>query len=289
MVKGLAKVFEEKSAPAKEGEESSDKWEGINEQYERFSTFSSQLFELQSGFVSIVTLFVQTFGIFKLRTSLLSAVCHSSLAILGEISGFNSLMKQQSEKVTSYGADGKDRLKTFVDQFSRSLSWFVGMTAYKLIKVKDEKESEKDKEKKETKDTSSDKMHDMIIQSNLLSGGIENRFLTLFSEEAQQQLEELVKISEDKKLLEMMKSGGKLDEEDELLDSIINAGKNEMVDKLIGYLQQMLERKIPMVPYARLAGVDGMRLSRAALGVMIKFSDYLVDTVHLCKDEIDLM
>jgi hypothetical protein len=65
--------------------------------------------------------------------------------------------------------------------------------------------------------------------------------------------------------------------------------KNEMVDKLIGYLQQMLERKIPMVPYARLAGFDGMRLSRAALGVMIKFSDYLVDTVHLCKDEIDLM
>jgi hypothetical protein len=51
----------------------------------------------------------------------------------------------------------------------------------------------------------------------------------------------------------------------------------------------MLERKIPMVPYARLAGVDGMRLSRAALGVMIKFSDYLVDTVHLCKDEIDLL
>ena len=153
-MKGLSKVFEEKTAPVKEGEESSDKWEGINEHYERFSTSSSQLFELHSGFVSIVTLFVQTFGIFK------------------------------SEKVTSYGAEGKDRLKTFVDQFSRSLSWFIGMTAYKLIKVKDEKESEKDKEKKETKDTSSDKMHDMIIQSNLLSGGIENRFLTLFSEEA---------------------------------------------------------------------------------------------------------
>lgn len=51
----------------------------------------------------------------------------------------------------------------------------------------------------------------------------------------------------------------------------------------------MLERKIPMVPYARLAGVDGMRLSRAALAVMIKFSDYLTDTVNHCKDEIDLL
>ena len=86
-----------------------------------------------------------------------------------------------------------------------------------------------------------------------------------------------------------MKSGSKMNEEDELLESIIHSGKNELVDRLIGYLQQMLERKNPMVPYARLAGVDGMRLSRAALGVMIKFSDYLIDTVILCKDEIDLL
>ena len=122
-----------------------------------------------------------------------------------------------------------------------------------------------------------------------MSGGIENRFLSLFSDEAQQQLQDLVKISQDSKLLEMMKSGSKLNEEDELLESIIHSGKNELVDRLIGYLQQMLERKIPMVPYARLAGVDGMRLSRAALAVMIKFSDYLIDTVILCKDEIDLL
>jgi hypothetical protein len=63
------------------------------------------------------------------------------------------------------------------------------MTAYKLIRVvKDDKESEKDKDasKKDTKETSSDKMHDLIVQSNLLSGGIENRFLSLFSDEAQQ-------------------------------------------------------------------------------------------------------
>ena len=106
---------------------------------------------------------MQTFGIFKLKTNLLSAVCHSSIDILAEISSFNTLMKKHSEKVTSYGADGKDRLKTFVDQFSRALSWFVGMTAYKLIKVKDEKESEKEKDKKDAKESSSDKMHDLII------------------------------------------------------------------------------------------------------------------------------
>ena len=58
----------------------------------------------------------------------------------------------------------------------------MGMTAYKLIKVKDEKDQEnKDKEK----DKDSEKMQDLIIQSNLLSGGIENRFITLFSQDAQ--------------------------------------------------------------------------------------------------------
>lgn len=112
---GLAKVFEEKSAPVPEGAESTDKWDGVNDQYERLSSFVSQLFEINSGFVSIVTLYVQTFGVFKLKPSLLPVVCHSSLALLSEISSFNTLMKSHSEKVTSYGADGKDRLKTFFD------------------------------------------------------------------------------------------------------------------------------------------------------------------------------
>ncbi len=40
------------------------------------------------------------------------------------------------------------------------------MTAYKLIKVKDEKDSDKEKQdaaKKDSKENSSDKMHDLII------------------------------------------------------------------------------------------------------------------------------
>ena len=56
------------------------------------------------------------------------------------------------------------------------------MTAYKLIKVK---EVEKDQEKKEKEASQSEKMQDLIVQSNLLSGGIENRFLTLFSADTQ--------------------------------------------------------------------------------------------------------
>lgn len=166
MTTGLKQNFAERSTPVPEGSDQSDKWEGVNDHYERFSTFTSHLFEINSCFVSIVNLYVQTFGVFKLKTSLMPSVCHSSLDILAEISAFNTLMKQHTEKVSSFGSEGKDRLKVFIDQFGRNLSWFIGMTAYKLIKViKDEKESDKEKDasKKDSKETSSDKMHDLIV------------------------------------------------------------------------------------------------------------------------------
>jgi hypothetical protein len=51
-----------------------------------------------------------------------------------------------------------------------------------------------------------------------------------------------------------------------------------MVDQLVGYLQNFLETKRPFVPHARLGGIDGMRMSRAAFGVMVKFSD-LTDSI----------
>ncbi len=52
-------------------------------------------------------------------------------------------------------------------------------------------------------------------------------------------------------------------------------------------MQQILERKVPFVPYARLGGNDGMRLSRAAFSVMIKFSEFF-DDFQTMVDEIDM-
>ena len=115
---------------------------------------------------------------------MLPSISHSTLQIIGEISALNVGLKKYSEKVTSYGTE-KDRVKTFLDSFSRNLSWFLGLTAFKLIKVKDDKEAAEKKEgEKDSAASSHDKMQDLIIQSNLLSGGIENRFITLFSADA---------------------------------------------------------------------------------------------------------
>jgi len=77
-----------------------------------------------------------------------------------------------------------------------------------------------------------------------------------------------------------------------LLDSIIYESKDERTDRVIKQLQQILEKKIPFVPYARLGGPDGMRLSRAAFAVMIKFSEFfedfqnMVDEVEINWDEV---
>jgi hypothetical protein len=92
-------------------------------------------------------------------------------------------MKKHSEKVTSFDSD-KDRFKKFLDSFSRSLSWFVGQTAYKLIKVKKEDEKKEKEEGATNSKEETEKMHELIIQSNLLSGGIENRNIHLFSAES---------------------------------------------------------------------------------------------------------
>jgi hypothetical protein len=61
------------------------------------------------------------------------------LSIINEISSFNGALKKYSEKVTAFSGDN-DKIKKFLDSFTRSISWFMGMTAYKLIKVKDEKD-----------------------------------------------------------------------------------------------------------------------------------------------------
>lgn len=77
-------------------------------------------------------------------------------------------------------------------------------------------------------------------------------------------------------------------EDDKIVSSIVHKGHNENVDRLITYLQQFLERKVPMVPYARLSGEDGMRLSRAAFAVMIKFSEFF-EEFKMLVDEVDMM
>jgi hypothetical protein len=48
-----------------------------------------------------------------------------------------------------------------------------------------------------------------------------------------------------------------------------------------------LETKVPIVGYCRLGGPDGLRMTRAAFSVMIKFSD-LVDDFNALVDTVGM-
>ena len=113
MRSGLSTDLEALDSTKREGDQS-DPWDRIVEKYDRFSTFMGQIFEFNSGFFQIVNLYIQTFGVFKLKTNFLSNICHTSNYILREISLFNTLMKKYSQKLTTFGGNN-DRLKIFLD------------------------------------------------------------------------------------------------------------------------------------------------------------------------------
>ena len=84
-------------------------------------------------------------------------------------------------------------------------------------------------------------------------------------------------ISDDLKLGTLLNEPSLEMEEDKHLCSIIYEGRNDKIDHIIFHIQSALKQKRPMVPYANLGGADGMRVTRAAFAVMVKFSDKLDD------------
>jgi hypothetical protein len=131
----------------------------------------------------------------------------------------------------------------------------------------------------------------MVISSNLLSGGMESEHLNIISKDSKDKLIGLARIMDEENLIDGYtgKQEDNLGLEDPCsnLDDIIEAGKNSDVDLTLKCLQRMLETKIPMVPHARMGGQDGLRMSRAAFAVMIKFSD-LLDDFHSIVDAVSM-
>lgn len=98
---------------------------------------------------------------FKLKISLLPQISQSVTNIITEISHFNTILKKYKEKVT-VEAD-KDKIRKYLDNFSRNLCWFLGMTAYKLIKVKEVEKDQGEKKEGAKEPSQSEKMQDLIV------------------------------------------------------------------------------------------------------------------------------
>jgi hypothetical protein len=114
---------------------SNDQWDGITEQYEKYSSILDNVFQFESGFCQIVSIYIQTFSVIKLKTKLIPEITKAVISIIQSVSSYISLYSKYAEKIIV--SIEKDQLQTYLSNFSRSFSWYVGMTAYKLIKVKE--------------------------------------------------------------------------------------------------------------------------------------------------------
>lgn len=132
-----------------------------------------------------------------------------------------------------------ERNDAFADKIailSREICWLTGSLAHGLIEVKSEV-IDPDKAKKEKEQ---EKMERLLMDSKLLSGGIENRHMNIFSKKTKDQMMDILSISGDNTLLELLTVADAKNEDDELMLQAIHAGRNENVDWLIEALQHKL-------------------------------------------------
>lgn len=111
---------------------------------------------------------------------------------------------------------------------------FISKIAGGLIKKKKSQESNPD-DKEEKKESEEERVNRHLLESKLLSGGIENRFLKIFSKENRKALEEIVDVTGDDQIKDFLKSEETIDE-DKILDEIIHNGKNPEVDRIVDLL-----------------------------------------------------
>lgn len=86
--------------------------------------------------------------------------------------------------------DIKTQMSENVVGLSRSLSWFLGTISFNLVNItKDESADPQSKD-----ETEEQKMARMLLESKVLSGGLENRFISSFSQETKDTLKPLFEI-----------------------------------------------------------------------------------------------
>jgi len=93
-----------------------------------------------------------------------------------------------------------DEFSETIENFTRKICWLTGSLAHNLIIVKPE-ELNADLAKKELE---KEKMARLLMSSRLLSGGIENRHMNLFSNKTKETMSDILHISNDFTLLELL-------------------------------------------------------------------------------------
>jgi hypothetical protein len=117
-----------------------------------------------------------------------------------------------------------------------------------------------------------DPIVEKILQSNLLSGGISLGHLSTYSAESITHLKTHAEILDEKPLIDALNHPAK-----EQKDAVIYAGVDADTDLMIDQLQKSLKKQRMKYPHCLVGGDSGMKLSRAAFAIMLKFSDLSQD------------
>ena len=158
-----------------------------------------------------------------------------------------------SEKEEPSDDDIKTDLTEELKNFTRKLCWFLGSLSFNLISVKDE-EPVKDETKEQ-------KIVRILLDSKVLSGGIENRYVSSFSSEVKQKIKPLLQIEQDAELLGFLENPTET-EEDKLLNNVMSAGSCPDADLLLETLQYCLTKHVPLCAYANMGGDEALKLHR---------------------------
>ena len=144
------------------------------------------------------------------------------------------------------------------EDFMKFLIWSLSKIAHSFIKIK-----ESDKQKDDESTTSQN-----LLKSKLLSGGIQNRFLSCLSKETWETIENLAEMTGDKKMMQYL-SKIELLPEDELMLGFIHPGTNPSIDSFMEILQWNLLKKNPGV---KAGGKEGMEVSRCAFASILSLN-----------------
>jgi hypothetical protein len=223
-----------------------------------------------------------------------STVGPVSLQVL-EIAKLYSGMRNIKDDALGFNPGGNELVKFLKEDLMKVLVTFIGRLAGTWIKVDDapadieakdskkeksEEKKKKDGEKSDEKKKESDKekMIQGILSSKLLSGGIENRFIKIFSKKFLHQLKELVEITDDNKIKNYLEDEEDNDE-DILLKNIITPGKSLEEESFIDVFQLLLKKKGCMWHNAN--GEKGMLLCRYSFACMIKIATNFEEIMNL--------
>ena len=246
--------------------------------YVQFHRHLHKIAHLNNNFLRMMHVYVAAFASLKNSTSDKTLLL-LSIKILKVIEIFIKLEEVVSDDLIL--SKSEDLLRNHLNEdIIKFFLWTTLKLVYSYFKIKNKADLNKEV-----------KINKKILDSKLLSGGIENRFLPILSKDAVNLLLDMCEITTDNTIKQYLQGETKEIDEDQVLMSIIHQGKDKDIDRVIDLLQINLERKHPWTKSAR---EEDMRLSRAAFTCIIKFgklyNDFtmMVDETGMKADSITI-